>query len=267
MRKFVNCPICGKTKFNRVFNKKWNNCSFSRCLGCNLIFQNPQEDISDTKLRYGNDYFLYEVQNQHNFFNLVEKTLIDFNIFNLIPQKSKILEIGSATGLFLKFMQDRGYDATGIEVCKESVEYGVKNFNVNMLNCSLEEAGFSENSFDFIHFSHLIEHLNYPEFFLENVYKILKTGGYAMITTPNSKGLFTGFYGEDWRCIVDDHLFLFDKNNLKKILLNSKFEIADMKTWGSIPSGFKIKVLKQFFDKFVKKFNLGDVVCYLVKKK
>jgi len=231
-----------------------------------LIFQNPQESLNETKARYNNDYFEYEVNNQHNFFNLIEKTLNDFNIFDIIPQKAQILEVGSATGLFLKFMQERGYDALGVEICKESVIYGRENFGVNLLNLSLEEANFKEESFDFIHFSHLIEHLNDPFLFLKTIYKILKKGGYTMVTTPNKSGLFANLYNNNWRCIVSDHLFLFNKDNLKKILIKTGFEIIKVKTWGGIPAGFKPKFIKSFFDKFVKTFGLGDVVCYLVKK-
>lgn len=266
MKEYTTCPICGSNKLKKTLLKRWSECSFVRCGGCNLIFQNPQESIKRTKERYNDDYFQYEVKNQHNFFNLVEKTLLDFDLFNIIPERSRILEVGSATGLFLKYMNEKGHDAVGVEICKESVDYGRKNYNVNLLNCTLEEAGFSDNSFDFIHFSHLIEHLNDPESFLNTVNRILKKDGYVMVTTPNSKGLFSRIYSENWRCIVTDHLFLFDKDNLKKLLLKCNFQIAGIKTWGSIPSGFKIRKVKTFFDNFVKKKNLGDVVCYLINK-
>ncbi|HOV14076.1 MAG TPA: class I SAM-dependent methyltransferase [Spirochaetota bacterium] len=266
MQEFKNCPLCNNSGLKKIYQKKWQNSSFVRCHGCNLVFQNPQESITVTKSRYNNDYFIYEVNNQHNFFNLVEKTLNDFKIFDLIPDNSNILEVGSATGLFLKFMKEKGHNATGIEICEESVSYGKKNYGVNLINTTLEEANFQQNSFDFIHFSHLIEHLNNPQDFLKTIYKILKIGGYAMITTPNSKGLFSNIFNENWRCIVSDHLFLFDKNNLKKMLLETYFKIVGMKTWGGIPAGYKFKFIKKFFDKFVKIFAMGDVVCYLVKK-
>ncbi|OHD13518.1 MAG: hypothetical protein A2086_12725 [Spirochaetes bacterium GWD1_27_9] len=260
-----NCPICNKSNFNKFYTKKWNSSSFVKCKKCSLIFQNPQETIEETTNRYNHNYFNYEVENQYNFFNLVKKTLNDFNILNILPKNAKILEIGSATGLFLKYMNENGFDSVGVELCKESCEYGRKNFGVNLLNCRLEDAYFNQNYFDFIHFSHLIEHLNNPTDFIKFIYKLTKPNGFVMITTPNSSGLFSKYYEENWRCIVDDHLFLFNKKNLKKLFTDNNFEIIGIKTWGSIPAG-KSKLLKKIFDWFVKKVGVGDVVCFLLKR-
>lgn len=94
----------------------------------------------------------------------------------------------------------------------------------------------------------------------------MKRGGLVLLTTPNSSGLFSTYYGESWRCIVDDHLFLFSKKNLKMLLLKSNFRILKSLTWGSIPSGVKNKSLKKTMDWFVKKSGTGDVVSYLAQK-
>ena len=40
-------------------------------------------------------------------------------------------------------------------------------------------------TFDVVFSYHVIEHLLYPEKFIENVYKILKPGGYFILGTPN----------------------------------------------------------------------------------
>jgi 2-polyprenyl-3-methyl-5-hydroxy-6-metoxy-1,4-benzoquinol methylase len=263
---FKCCPVCNSNNIRKIFNKKWNSSSFVKCQKCRLIFQNPQEHLSQTISRYDGGYFKYEMKNELNFFNLIKKTLDDFNIVNILPEKAIILEVGSATGLFLKYMGSFGFKATGVEVCSESVEYGRKKYGVNLLNCRLEDAGFKAESFDFIHASHLIEHLNDPVSFMQNVNNLLKPGGLSLITTPNSCGLFSRVFGESWRCIVDDHLFIFNKNNLEMIFNKTGFEVLSHKTWGSIPLGKSIKRIKRFFDFFVKKFSLGDVIAIMIKK-
>ncbi len=260
------CPVCGAEELKNVFNNKWKDSNFVECTVCGLIFQNPQEPLSKTMSRYDKKYFDYELANQHNFFNLVKKTLDDFRIIKKLKKGSDVLEIGSATGLFLKYMDSLGFRSTGIEVCRESIAYGRKNYNVNLLNCRLEEAGFGDSSFDFIHFSHLIEHLNDPVNFLGQIHHLLKKNGHAVLTTPNSGGLFSRIYNENWRCIVNDHLFLFNLHNLKLLLEKKGFRILNIKTWGSIPRGKAPGPVKYFFDVYVKLTGTGDVVSFLVKK-
>ncbi len=260
------CPVCDSQDFKKIFIKKWSQNNFIKCANCKLIFQNPRESLQKTLSRYDKNYFKYELENQYNFFNLVKKTLSDYKIIEKLKKGSRILEIGSATGLFLSYMNSLGFDSTGIEICKESVEYGKKNYKVNLLNCSLEDANLKDNSFDLIHFSHLIEHLNDPFNFLLRVNRLLKDDGLAILTTPNSKGMFAKYYNENWRCIVSDHLFLFNKNNLKLLLAKTNFKIIKYMTWGSIPKGKIFGVIKIFFDAFVKKINSGDVISFLIQK-
>lgn len=266
MKTFNSCLVCGSESQKRVYRKKWESSNFSRCGSCGLIFQNPQECREETHNRYQEDYFQYEVSNEENFFNLIARTMDDFNLYNIIPPNASVLEIGSATGLFLKHMDSLGHKSTGIEICKESVDYGRKTHGVNLLNCTLEEAELTAESFDFIHFSHLIEHLNEPDSFVDRVYRLLKKGGYIIVTTPNSAGLFSGYYQDDWRCIVDDHLFLFSKNNLARLLEKSRFTVVRELTWGGIPAGKSPGAIKRAADWFVKRFGFGDVVSILAQK-
>jgi len=279
VNEFTACPLCelsqkaheSKNVLKKTLTKRWSKSNFVKCNSCGLIFQNPQEQIEKTDTRYGDDYFKYELDNQENFFSLIKHTLDDFDILKQIPVSSTILEIGSATGLFLKYMNDNGHKSTGVELCTKSVEYARKNYGVYIINDRLENTELEENSFDFIHFSHLIEHLNDPFGFIKKVYSLLKTGGKILITTPNSSGLFSRYYKDDWRCIVDDHLFLFNKKNLINLLKINGFEVLGIKTWGSIPAGKglaqRFNFIKKISDCLVKAVGLGDVVAVYAFKK
>jgi 2-polyprenyl-3-methyl-5-hydroxy-6-metoxy-1,4-benzoquinol methylase len=263
---FSTCIICGNNSFKPVHRKLWKDSSFVQCKECRLIFQNPQEPKNQTIDRYGDNYFQYEVSNEHNFFHLVSLTLDAFSIYDLLTPKSRILEIGSATGLFLKHMDELGHESTGLEICPQSVAYGSRTYGVDLRQVTLEDAELPPESFDFIHFSHLIEHVNRPDLFLQIISTLLKPGGHALITTPNSAGLFAGFHRESWRCIVDDHLFLFSSKNLRKMLMQSGLKPVSCRTWGSIPLGAAPMPVKRFFDWFVKRTGYGDVVAWLAQK-
>lgn len=265
MKLFDKCIICGNSDFEIIYKKKWESSNFNKCRRCKLIFQNPQEDIYKTKSRYDQSYFDYERNNEYAFFNLIKKTLDDYDVFSYLDKGSKVLEIGSATGLFLQYMNQLGYVSKGIEVCKESCEYGKKNYNVDIFNGILDDFS-TDIKYDFIHFSHLIEHLNDPVSFLKRVNDLLTDNGIVLITTPNSGGLFSKFFNNDWRCIVDDHLFLFNIDNFNMLLNDTGFDVISTLTWGSIPAGSKLKIFKKIADNYVKKSGNGDVMSFLVKK-
>ena len=203
-RNIKKCLICSSEDYKKVFLNADKKSLFVQCKKCKLIFQNPLENIEKTISRYGKSYFEYELENQYNFLNIIKRTLNDFNIVERLPESARILEIGSATGLFLKHMNSYGFRCTGVDVCAESVEYGKKHHKVDLIAGTLDTVKFENKSFDFIHFSHLIEHLNHPKKFLTKINNLLNNNGTIMITTPNSSGLFARYYMNLWRCIVDD---------------------------------------------------------------
>lgn len=58
---------------------------------------------------------------------------------------------------------------------------------------------FEDESFDVIHANPVIEHLHETDLFIEEVYRVLKKGGSAIISTPNLVGLhniFSLFFGK-----------------------------------------------------------------------
>ena len=54
--------------------------------------------------------------------------------------------------------------------------------------------------------------------------------------------------------------------NSRSMMKKTGFKIIGFKTWGSMTAGKAGKMIKGFFDKFVKKTGLGDVVSYLAMK-
>lgn len=61
--------------------------------------------------------------------------------------------------------------------------------------------GVPDNSFDFLHSSHCLEHLHDPERGLKNWIRIVKSGGYLIITIPDEDmyegGIFPSRYNPD----------------------------------------------------------------------
>ena len=102
---------------------------------------------------------------------------------------------------------------------------------------------FKKNYFDFIFLGEILEHMNNLDFILEEVWRVLKPNGIALITTPNGANLYDRF------------MFLFGKLPQSYNISNKYFvDMPDGKTYKSTFEGhghmklFTIKALKELVE-------------------
>lgn len=265
----VPCTLCGGSVFAPAL--KCEGYSFVRCKTCGLVQMNPQPTKEEIIARYGtahgNDYLKYELENEENFLKLQQLALRDAGFFEVTDTFSTgaFLDIGCATGALLAFLREHGWSVTGVEI-SPSADYAVKHRNLDVKNIPLEDCKFENESFDIVHASHLIEHLKDPGLFLEEVNRILKQHGSLYISTPNIAGFQAKLFGNHWRSAIFDHLYLFSKRTLTKLLKKNGFKIKRIRTWGGLAAGTAPKWLKKIIDKLAKIFGFGDVmIVYAVK--
>jgi 2-polyprenyl-3-methyl-5-hydroxy-6-metoxy-1,4-benzoquinol methylase len=241
---------------------------FDKCSGCGLIYQNPQPVFGDLEKRYRDDYFKYELENDANFFGLMQKGLEDIDFYALEQQieDKSFLDIGCATGMLLAFVKDRGWKVQGVELCEPSAKYGIEERGVPIHIGTIEEAPFQKKSFSFIHFSHLIEHVVDPRLFLKTVHSLLADQGFMVLVTPNTSGFQARLLGEKWRSAIPDHLHLFNKQTMRRLLNETGFKIMREQTWGGIARGLAPAGIKKVIDKSAKKFGFGDVMLFLCRR-
>ncbi len=264
----IACPLCGHGSYKKYWNL--DDYSFSKCPKCSLVYQNPQPVASFVEDRYDNDYFSYEIDNEDSFLELMLLGLKDigFDPKYVDGDNKHILDIGCATGLFLSYMKGLGWETSGVEVCKEAAAYGNKNRDVNIFSGILDDAPFLDSSFDVIHLSHVIEHINNPKDFLEKINRLLKPGGVFYCITPNINGLQAKYFKSKWRSAIADHMILFSVKTLNNILRETGFSKLKYKTWGGMcaGSGFPLFV-KNILDRACKPLNFGDVMIFRAVKK
>jgi 2-polyprenyl-3-methyl-5-hydroxy-6-metoxy-1,4-benzoquinol methylase len=264
----IPCPLCGSPR-HRLY-LRCDGFSFVRCASCRVVYQNPRPVFADVRKRYAGEYFEYELSNESNFFRLMRLGLLDIGFSELTASLSgprSFLDVGCATGMLVQSMKADGWEASGVDVCRESAEYGMARRGIRISIGTLEEASFPAESFSVVHFSHLIEHVPDPRVFLHEVRRILKPEGYAVITTPNISGLQARLFGSAWRSAIADHLTLFSKKTLSRVLRESGFDIRQSVTWGGLAVGTAPTIIKKPVDKMAKRFGFGDVVLFLAAKR
>jgi len=117
--------------------------------------------------------------------------------YRWVPRNVRVLDIGCGYAETLGYHRSRGCDAYGVEV-DENVRkvaelYGYK-IHMGLFDPKLYEPG----SFDYVTMDQVIEHFADPVAELQGVARILKTGGKAILCTPNSNGWGRKLYGRRW---------------------------------------------------------------------
>jgi 2-polyprenyl-3-methyl-5-hydroxy-6-metoxy-1,4-benzoquinol methylase len=263
----IVCPVCGASSAVPY----WDCGTFliKRCADCGHLYQNPQPVFSDLKNRYQASYFDYEISHEEAFFRLMLLGLQDIGFARWeggLKDRGAFLDIGCATGLLLSHMQGRGWRVHGAEICEPSARYGIETRHVDIFVGPVEEAPFSPESFSLVHFSHLIEHVPDPRRLLSRVHELLVPGGAAVIVTPNRKGFQARLLRKKWRSCIADHLNLFEKKGLARILTETGFRIRATQTWGGLARGLAPGCIKNPVDKLAKRFGFGDVMLFFVEK-
>lgn len=263
----VSCAVCGEGKSHPYW--KSDGFGYVKCSSCGLIYQNPQPLQNALSMRYDDEYFSYEINNEKPFFSLMKLGLKDIGFDEIEAQllgEKSFLDIGCATGMLIADMKKRGWRVRGVEICRPAAEYGVRERGVDIFIGIFEEANFGGNSFDVIHASHLIEHLTDPAGFLDEVMRTLKPGGWFIVATPNVSGFQAHLFQERWRSAIADHTYLFSKATLSRLLRNRGFQIEQVKTWGGLAVGAGPSWVKRIADPLAKKTGLGDVMILRCRK-
>ncbi|MBI9105105.1 MAG: class I SAM-dependent methyltransferase [Spirochaetales bacterium] len=267
----ICCNLCGSQKSELLWDfKAW---AFVKCGNCGLVYQNPQPSAKELAGRYDSEYFNYEIENEDAFFHLMELGLKDVGLDAIERrifvegkadgEKPVFLDVGCATGRLIEHVGNRGWIGRGVEVCREAAEYGIRTRGVDISIGTLEEAAFEDCSVDVMHSSHLVEHLTSPNDFFKEASRIIKPGGFLITVTPDISGFQARMFGSGWRSAIADHMYLFSKKTLTKMLKKNGFIINKTISWGGLAAGSAPVYIKNMADKLAKALGAGDVVCIL----
>lgn len=113
----------------------------------------------------------------------------DANILNLLDANPKaiILDLGCDNGIWTKKIANKikSSNIHGIDIVNERLAKAKKlgiQTKKSDINFNLP---YENNFFDVIHANQVIEHLTNIDLFINEIYRILKPGGYVLISTEN----------------------------------------------------------------------------------
>lgn len=204
------CSDCGYGKMKRPPSQKQikefyrNRYWEGRNLNTEIVTES-QKYLSDPRAKYQMSF----VQNS-----------ID------IKRIKSVLEIG-AGGSYLSLLLRKKCKDINLNVC-EPGKMWKEYYKKNNINKVAEYFPFNSNeTYDYIHTSHWLEHTLDLEDTLLNLNKICKKGGYLFIEVPN-----TEYYYWDLQLPDIPHIHFFTTKSLRKLLKKYGFECLDIKECG-----------------------------------
>ena len=264
---WISCPICGSKRYR----PDWliSSYRFVTCRRCGHIYQNPQPVFDDLQGRYAEEYFAYERANEEQFFELMRKGLEDVDfpaLTRALGGPGRFLDIGCATGRLISHLRSEGWEVAGVEICEPAARFAQAERSLPVFIGQVEDSDFEPESFDIVHFSHVIEHVPDPRVFLGRVYELLRPGGFVVIVTPDAGGFQARFFGRKWRSAIADHLNLFSHKSMRRLLARTRFVHIRKVSWGGLAAGTAPRPVKRIADRLAKRLNIGDVMLVLAQK-
>ena len=103
---------------------------------------------------------------------------------NKKPVATKVLDFGCGSGVFVDELAKQGYQAYGLDISEEAIKFGmlqgVKNLNV----IDSHKVDFPDDTFDTVFVLDVLEHLEDEKWALDEIRRVLKPGGVAIIMVP-----------------------------------------------------------------------------------
>jgi ubiquinone/menaquinone biosynthesis C-methylase UbiE len=213
-----------KSDFIKIYSSSSSSIFYERmvrCRKCGLIYLSPRPKkeiiINSYSLSEDKQYISQEKGRQLTFKNCL-KTIKRF------CQEGSLLDIGAASGIFVKAAVDAGYKACGLEPSEWMCEFARKHYNVTLLPGEVENAKFKDNSFDIITMWDVLEHIPDPMNTLKEVKRILKPGGFLVINYPRIDDPLSRIFGRHWWFLLSIHLFYFTPKILTAYMEHLEFE-------------------------------------------
>lgn len=130
----------------------------------------------------------------------------------------RLLDVGCASGAFLRSAADAGWSVVGVEpaavLCAKAKEFVGDRGDV--LCVPLQQADLPRSSFDVLTLWDVLEHVAKPVEFLKLCASLVKSGGYVFANVPDLGSLQARLLGEHWPLLLAEHLNYFDRVSLRQ---------------------------------------------------
>jgi 2-polyprenyl-3-methyl-5-hydroxy-6-metoxy-1,4-benzoquinol methylase len=147
--------------------------------------------------------------------------------------KTKVLDIGCGSGVFLATLRDRGLKVQGQDLSPQSVSLGRETLEIDLTSQPLQDCNFP-HLFNLITCYDVIEHWSDPRLLVMTIRKLATKGAGIVIRTPNHESWLRLLTGKKWLWYIPPaHIHYFTPASLKSLLEQEGFRIRRIRTGAS----------------------------------
>jgi SAM-dependent methyltransferase len=138
-------------------------------------------------------------------------------------KRGDILDIGCGPAEFLNECKKIGFSVLGADIAPRNVAAAQELYRIEVVEGGAAEVAnkYPNRKFDVISFFEIVEHLADPVVFFREAKKILKPGGFIVMSVPNS-ARFGGLFEKEEN--PPNHLLRWRSTSLKNFLQKQDFE-------------------------------------------
>ena len=157
-----------------------------------------------------------------------------FDTVRDLPQEkiTSILEVGCGGGDLLQKLTMANYTCFGVEADPMAKSF---SFGLNIFQGTAEKIPneVKNQKFDLVIMSHVLEHCLDPSLALDNVFNLLRPGGYFICEVPNNSALGFKYSGVAWEMLdIPRHLNFFTPISLVSMIKKYGFQVQRLAFWG-----------------------------------
>jgi len=187
-----------------------------RCTRCGLHYACPRDSWDTLAQVYAAgsvDSYLKETKGKLTFFRHEARFLRE-----LCGAGGELLEIGCATGLFLRAAAEAGFSVQGCEPGQEAATITRQTFGARVKVGTFRAADYAPEHFRVVALWGVIEHVEDPAQMLRDIYALLIPGGWLALSTPNFQSLSRRLLKSRWHFFERPHLTFFDPESISHLL-------------------------------------------------
>jgi spore maturation protein CgeB len=235
------CPMCGSGSSQGIctrphIGRQW---TLARCDECQLHFTAPVPSAADLVAFYQGGYHsaLRTAEGTEKAFASKYQRYVDA-LERHLPS-GRVVDIGCSTGLLVRKLRDRGYEAEGIELNEDSAAWGRANYGVVIHSEPLERCPYEPGSLDAIFFTDVLEHMQHPRDFLREASERLASGGVALVTFPDVwsvesryQYVLSRLFQRDWlwsNCHIPLHVWEFTHATAVACFRSAGFQVVEFR--------------------------------------
>ncbi|MFC1769983.1 class I SAM-dependent methyltransferase [Nitrospirota bacterium] len=229
------CPLCNNNELEKVLELHSPKRSYSKCVPCDFVFENPFVDEATYNQLYINSFdgtsiIDREFRKESKIDNETMSFYLPLELINKRVRKGKFLDFGCGTGWVMNLAKrNYGYDVYGLDIDKDCIDRASKL--IGEPDKVFNGMDLTENelygNFNIIHSNQNIEHLINPKIYLQKFYDYLDSDGLLFLSFPTSDSFVFNFLREDNGMTQVGHISMFSEKSIRSTLSEIGFVDID----------------------------------------